>query len=99
MLSGSFGMTISVWVCDPRHVWTAAIVRMIDVADVEDPDAAESFGADGPGHALRAAVDPAAPFFDGHEQQVLVDREIALAAGQTVESMSCGLRGSQRCRN
>ena len=33
------------------------------------------------GHALRAAVDAAAGLLDRHEQQVAVDRDVALAAG------------------
>ena len=32
-------------------------------------------------HALRAAIDAAARLFDRHEQQVAVDRDVALAAG------------------
>ena len=33
------------------------------------------------GHALHAAVDAAARLLDRHEQQVAVDRDVALAAG------------------
>ena len=55
--------------------------RAVDVADVEDPHATEPFGVHRTGRALRAAVDPAARLLDRHEQQVSVDRHVALTAG------------------
>ena len=51
--------------------------RVGDVADVEDPHALEP-RADG---RVGAAVDPGAGLLDRHEQQVAVDRHVALAAG------------------
>ena len=72
----------SVWVCEPRQVWTAATWRGFFMSrDVEDPHAAEAFLADGLGDALDAAVDAAARLLHRHEQQVAVDRDVALAAG------------------
>ena len=50
------------------------------VADVEDPDAAEAFGARILGNPLEAAVDPPARFFHRHDEQVADDRHVALAA-------------------
>ena len=57
------------------------LLRVFHVADVEDADAAESLGADGRLHALEAAIEPAARLLDRHEQQVAVDRHVALSAG------------------
>ncbi len=57
------------------------LLRLGDVGDVEDAHAAEAFLADRLLHALDAAVDAAAGLFDRHEQQVAVDRDVALAAG------------------
>ena len=57
------------------------LLRIADVGDVEDAHAAEAVLADRLGHALHAAVDAAAGLLDRHEQQVAVDRDVALAAG------------------
>ena len=58
------------------------LLRLAEVADVEDADAAEALRRSTvSGHALRAAVDAAARLLDRHEQQVAVDRHVALAAG------------------
>ena len=78
----SFGSVTSVCVCEPRQVCTAATcLRLAQIADVEDADAAEALGADRRGHALHAAVDAAAVLLDRHEQQVAVHRDVALPAG------------------
>src|SRR5690606_26554918 len=54
------------------------INRVADVADVEDPDPAESIVADRLLDTLRAAVEPSAQTFTRHEHQILVDRDVAL---------------------
>ena len=48
----------------------------VEVRDVEDPDALEPR----PDRGIRAAVDAATRLLHGHEQQVPVDRDLALAA-------------------
>src|SRR5207244_3565932 len=48
--------------------------------DVEDPDATETLGTDRRLNALRAAVDPPAGLLHRHEQQIAVNRHIALSA-------------------
>ena len=55
---------------------------VVEVADVEDPHAAEAVGTDGRvrGEALRATVDPSPGLLHGHEQQVAVHRRVALPA-------------------
>jgi hypothetical protein len=65
----------------PAGLHRGDLPRLADVADVEDADAAESFLADRLGDALEAAVDTAAGLLDRHEQQVAVDRDVALATG------------------
>ena len=57
------------------------LLRLADVADVEDADAAEPRRARRLGHPLRAAVDAAARLLDRHEEQVAVDRHVPLPAG------------------
>ena len=51
-----------------------------EVGDVENANAAESLGADRRLNTLGAAIDSAARLFDRHEQQVAVDRDVALPA-------------------
>ena len=57
------------------------LFRLSDVADVEDPDAAKTLGADRSLDTSCAAVDPATRLFDRHEQEVAVNRHVTLAAG------------------
>ena len=57
------------------------LLGILQVGDVEDAHAAEPLHAHRRGHALRATVDAAARLLDRHEQQVAVDRHVALAAG------------------
>ena len=57
------------------------LLRILQVGDVEDADAAEALVADRRHHALQAAVEPAAGLFDRHEQQVAPRRDVALSAG------------------
>ena len=49
-------------------------------------------------HALRAAVEPAARLLDRHEQQVAVDRHVALAAGADDRREQLRLLRASRCR-
>ena len=56
------------------------LARLLEVADVEDADAAEPLGAHRCLDALGAAVNPAARLLDGHEHQVAVDGQVALPA-------------------
>ncbi len=55
------------------------LLRLPDIADVEDAHAAEALGTDRRVDALRAAVETAARLLDRHEEQVAVDRHVALA--------------------
>ena len=55
--------------------------RPPQVADVEDPDAAEALRADGIGDALEPAVEAPPRLLDRHDQQVADHRHVALAAG------------------
>ena len=57
------------------------LLGIANVGDVKDAHAAEALLAHRLDHALRAAIDAAARLFDGHEQQVAMDRDVALAAG------------------
>ncbi len=54
---------------------------MIDVGDVEDAYAAEAFLAHRVLHALSAAVETSARFFDREKEQVSIEGRVALAAG------------------
>ena len=54
------------------------VLRAGDVGDVEDADAAQPILAHRLGNALDAAVEPPRQSFARHEQQVLVDRDVAL---------------------
>ena len=56
------------------------LLRVLQVGDVEDADAAEPFDADGLRDAAGAAVETAAVLLDRHEQQVAVDRDVTLSA-------------------
>ena len=51
------------------------------VADIENADAPEAFGADILGDTLESAVDPAAGLFHGHDEQIADNRHVALATG------------------
>src|SRR5437879_12332291 len=57
------------------------LARLAEIADVENADAAEQFGADLVLNTLRAAVDAAARLLDRHQQQVAAHRHVALPAG------------------
>src|SRR5690349_24389267 len=71
------------------------LFRLRHVRDVEDADAAEPFGADRLLYASRAAVDAPARLLDGHEQQVAVNRKIALTAGADDRRDQARLRGGR----
>ena len=82
MFAVSFGSVTSVCVCEPRHVCTAAIcfgLLMSLMSKMRTPRnrSALAVSVD----ALRAAVDAAARLLDRHEEQVAVDRHVALPAG------------------
>ncbi len=57
------------------------LLGILEVGDVEDAHATEALDADRRRHALGAAVDAAARLLDRHEEQVAVDRDVALTAG------------------
>src|SRR5688572_8776680 len=54
------------------------VLRIPDVGDVEDANAAQPIVAHRTRHTLRAAVETASRAFTRYEQQVPVDRHIAL---------------------
>src|SRR5262249_281010 len=56
------------------------LLRLPNVGDIENPNAAKTLATDGRLHALSSAVDPTARLFDGHEQQLAVDGDVALPA-------------------
>ena len=56
------------------------LLGILQIAHVEDPHAAEAFGAHRRRHALHAAIDAAARLLHRHEEQVPVDRHVALSA-------------------
>ena len=65
--------------CEPRQVWTwPTCTGAFEVADVEDADTAEARSR--VGRRGQRAVLLGARLLDRHEQQVLVDRHVALAA-------------------
>ena len=81
MLPLSFGSVTSVCVCEPRHVCTAAIcfgLLMSLMSKMRTPR--KRSGLTGASTPCGAAVDAAARLLDRHEQQVAVDRHVALAA-------------------
>ncbi len=65
-------------------------LRVRDVADVEDADAAHPVFADRIGHALRAAIETAVEVLPGHEQEIAVDRDVILRVGADVGRDQCG---------
>ena len=60
---------------DRRH-----LLRLFQVADIEDSNAAETLRADRGRDPLGAAVDPAARLLDRHEEQMTVDGHVTLSA-------------------
>ena len=52
----------------------------LKVADIKDSEAAKAFGTDVVRDAFKAAVNSGAIVFDGHQQQITDDRDIALPA-------------------
>ncbi len=74
------------------------LLRLLEVGDVEDADAAEPLRARRARHAPRAAVEAAARLLDRHEEQVAVDRDVALAAGADDRRDQLRLVASARCR-
>ena len=64
-----------------------------NVGRIEDPDAPDPVVAHRVLYPLRAAVQPSGGGFAGHEDQVAVDRHVALRAGQRYAFFSVGLLG------
>src|SRR5438874_1606011 len=74
--------------------WTAArSLKMLDVRDVEDADATDSLRAHRVLHTLAATVDASRVSFGGHEQQVLVNRDVALRGRAVVPDLQDRLSG------
>src|SRR5512143_70197 len=67
------------------------VPRMRDVRDVENAYAANPLLAHGVLHALTAAVDASRVSLGRHEQQVLVDRDVALRGGAIVADLESRL--------
>ncbi len=67
------------------------VLRMRDVGDVEDTDAAHAHLAHCFRHALTAAVVATRLPFSRHEEQVLVDRDVALRRRAVVRGLELGL--------
>ncbi len=61
-------------------LYGADLARTLEIADVEDAQPAEALGADVLTDALQAAVQPAAGFLDGHDQEVADEGHVALSA-------------------
>ena len=83
----------------PAGLHRGDLLRVIDVADVEDPHAAEPRRHHRVPHALATlgpAVDPPVRHLDREEQQVAPDRRIALSAGAWIRQPK---RGSGRGGN
>jgi len=76
---------VSVRAAARLHV--ADVLRISDVADVEDAKSAQALLADGVLDALRAAVETSAISFAGDEEQVLVNRDIALRRGAEIPDL------------
>src|SRR6266496_2318792 len=57
------------------------VPRTGEIGAVEDPDAAQPVMAHRVGHALRAAIGPAVQRFTGDEEEVAIDRHVALRSG------------------
>jgi hypothetical protein len=55
--------------------------RFPDIADIEYANSAKALGVDRSLNALSAAVQAAARLFHRHEEQISVNRYVALAAG------------------
>src|SRR6202521_3456268 len=68
----------------------ADVLRIADVADVEDADTAQAIVAYGILDALRAAVEPSAVSLTGDEEKVFVNRHIALRCGAEVRRLQSG---------
>ena len=72
----------SVCVCEPRQVWIAATCFGLFTSVMSKMRTPRKRSAlTGVCDALRAAIDAAARLLHRHEQQVAVDRHVALAAG------------------
>ena len=68
----------------PAGLHVGHVLRVGDIRDVEDADAAQTVVAHSLLHALVTAVEPSAESLAGHEQQVVVHRDIALRGRASV---------------
>src|SRR5204863_6082395 len=57
------------------------LLRLSEVADIENADAAKTLRADRGRDAFRAAIDSTESLLHGHEEQVAVDGHVTLTAG------------------
>src|SRR5207249_11964335 len=57
------------------------VLRIVDVRDVEDPETANALPTHRLTRALGSAIEPRGSGLGGHEQQVLVDGDVALRRG------------------
>src|SRR5712691_4101985 len=64
----------------PARLDRGDLLRLAQIADVEDPDPAKPLDADRRRHALGAAVEAASRLLDRHEQQSAAHGHVALAA-------------------
>ena len=69
----------------------ADILRVRNVADVEDAKSAQAILADGVLHTLGAAIDASAVPFAGHEKEILVYRDVALRGRAEVPRLQSGM--------
>src|SRR6185437_7546020 len=63
------------------------VLRVVDVADVEDANAAQALLADRVLHALAAAIEASAGCFARNEEEVLVDGNVALRSWAVVRRL------------
>jgi len=71
----------------------ADVLRIVDVADVEDANSTQPILADRVLYATGAAVDPGGEIFARDEQEILVDRDIALRGRAEVRRLERRLAG------
>src|SRR3954470_18555890 len=69
----------------------ADVLRIRDVSDVEDADAAQTILAHRLWNALRAAIDARREILARDEEKILVDRHVALRRGAVIRRPECRL--------
>src|SRR3954468_21360468 len=70
----------------------ADVAWVVDVADVEDPEPAQSCRAHGVVHSLRAAVHACVEILTGNEEQVAIHGDVTLRAGTDVRRSQFRIR-------